>query len=377
MSMADPPTVGSPLTVEQQRAVEHIVGAPVEVAEVVWERDHVLRVRFRGGHTAIVKRPRDTSTDARARFETELGNLEYLSPLSHGPGGLVPALLGADQTVGVLVMENIPPGPSLAHALLGDDPAAAERHLLAYARALGRIHRWSFEHPPPATLKPWPPIGVEDSAIESIAVAATRVGVAFPPEAAVEVRQVFNGLRDGGAWHGFVHGDGCPDNTVWPGERLVVFDFEHSGRGSVLIDASYLVAPFPTCWCFAPLPDAVSRAAVLAYRDEVGAHRPDFEEGLAAATAFWVLTRGEVIVNALGVDRTWGTTGIRLRLLRWLGAAIACAIEAATLPTLVEVFSGLRAALADEWPTAAVAYPAWSSADVAPVEIPSWWSSTI
>ena len=52
-----------------------------------------------------------------------------------------------------------------------------------------------------------------------------------------------------------VHGDACPDNVHRLADGVCrIFDFETSGWGAVALDAAYLLAPFPSCWCFASLP---------------------------------------------------------------------------------------------------------------------------
>jgi aminoglycoside phosphotransferase (APT) family kinase protein len=63
-----------------------------------------------------------------------------------------------------------------------------------------------------------------------------------------------------------VHGDACPDNVRFLADGGRIFDFETSGWGPVVLDAAYLLAPFPSCWCFATLPAEVAAPAMDAYR---------------------------------------------------------------------------------------------------------------
>jgi hypothetical protein len=44
---------------------------------------------------------------------------------------------------------------------------------------------------------------------------------------------------------------------------------ETSGWGPIALDVAYLLAPFPSCWCFAGLPAEVAVPTLLAYRDQV------------------------------------------------------------------------------------------------------------
>ena len=67
-----------------------------------------------------------------------------------------------------------------------------------------------------------------------------------------------------------------------------IFDFEISGWGPVVLDAVYLLAPFPSCWCFARLPAEVAAPALDAYRAVVPAGfelGPDWDAAMAAAVA--------------------------------------------------------------------------------------------
>jgi Phosphotransferase enzyme family len=95
---------------------------------------------------------------------------------------------------------------------------------------------------------------------------------------------------------GLVHSDLCPDSTHITDGSCRLIDFETSGWGPIALDVVYLLAPFPSCWCFASLPSAAAGPALLAYRDQVtnagidlGA---DWEIALAAALAGSVVARG-------------------------------------------------------------------------------------
>ena len=150
------------LSAAEREAAESLLSAawdePVDVctAEVVWGRSHVVRVGARGGRSAILKRPRRDlrgGGPGREAFGTELASLEYLGGM---PAPVAPCLLGADVTAGILVMEELPAGRSLADCLLLGDRAAATASMVAYAATLGSVHAWSigrasgFEHAGPA-----------------------------------------------------------------------------------------------------------------------------------------------------------------------------------------------------------------------------------
>ena len=101
-----------------------------------------------------------------------------------------------------------------------------------------------------------------------------------------------------------------------------IFDFEFSRWGPVVLDAAYLLAPFPSCWCFANLPNDVTAPAVDAYRACLQAADADlgpyWDAATTAALAGWIVSRGGMLANALEKDHEWGTTTMRPRLLAWL-----------------------------------------------------------
>src|SRR6202012_421488 len=82
-------------------------------------------------------------------FSVELAILEYLNGM---PEPVAPRLLGADPDAGILLMEDLGPGASLADSLLTGDRPRVQADLVAYAEALGAMHAWSMRQPPVAGL---------------------------------------------------------------------------------------------------------------------------------------------------------------------------------------------------------------------------------
>jgi Phosphotransferase enzyme family len=152
---------------------------------------------------------------------------------------------------------------------------------------------------------------------------------------------------------GLVHGDACPDNVRLAGGACRIFDFESSGWGSVALDAAYLLAPFPSCWCFGRLPAEVAAPA------------------LAAAVAAWIVARGRALAEALDEDRSWGTTTMRPRLLTWLRSLAA---RAGVLPRLRALAAELDEVLSRRWPQVRVPeYPALAGPGAVLAQVPEWW----
>jgi Ser/Thr protein kinase RdoA (MazF antagonist) len=254
---------------------------------------------------------RDPKTRPRS-FGVELAALEYLNAM---PVPVAPRLVAADAEAGILLMEDLAPGASLADALLGGDRERAQASLVAYAEALGAMHAWSMGRPGEladlrARYAPGAPLG--PSWLEalargraSFAGAMGSLGLATDGTDA-EIGEIPY-LLNGAGYLGLVHGDACPDNVRFRGDSGRVFDFETSGWGPIVLDAAYLLAPFPSCWCFGSLPAPAAGPALRAYRDEMsgaGVSLDDsWEVALTAALAGWVVARGAGIGRALEQDR--------------------------------------------------------------------------
>lgn len=381
--------MGEVLSAAERSEVSRIVGAPLVAEAIVWQRPQVVRVET-ATERFIAKRPwRDddgVSPDAsRAVHRAERAALELLSSMPDSPA---PALIGASDEVDIVVMEHLPPAPSVADALLGDDRGAAEAAVIGLAETLARVHAWTAGREPEyqairrrLDLAPesqrWS--DVTDLGIEQFRETAAALGVDTAPAFESEARDVVQRLRAPGWWRGLVHGDPCPDNTSVIDGRVRLFDFEHTNFGSVLLDASYVVAPFPTCWCFGRIPPALSERAVAAYRQELATVHPEasddeaWRDALSMALASWVLARGPVVTTAMAEDGEWGTTSMRPRLLQWMDASLA--VESSQLPAVTATISALREQLGRRWSdTRLPDYPSMQTpGDHPTVDVPAWF----
>jgi Ser/Thr protein kinase RdoA (MazF antagonist) len=382
--VTDPPA--PVLSAAERQAAETLLAeawgerAEIRAAGALRDRRHVFRLRAGSGRSAVLKRRDDHDRGPGRGFGAELAALAYLSAM---PEPVAPRLLGADEAAGILLMEDLGPGPSLADSLLAGDRARAEADLTAYARALGSLHAWSMSRPgeladlrtrhaPGAALRPeW--LGAIEAGGAPFLSAAAALGLA-----AGGVAEEMSGLGEmlrGAGYLGLVHGDACPDNVRLLAGGAQIFDFEASGWGPVVLDAAYLQAPFPSCWCFASLPSEAAGPALLAYRDQVtnagidlGA---DWETALAAALAGSVVGRGAAIGRALDKDRDWGTTTVRPRLLTWLHSFIRAASRTGALPRLRSVAEAMHEQLRLRWPETVVPdYPALARPGAALARVP-------
>ena len=355
-------------------------GAQIRGVAPIWNRSHVLRVRAGPDRSVVMKR-RDP--EAPRSFGVELAALEYLKAM---PVPVAPRLVAADAEAGILLMEDLGPGASLADALLGEDRERAQANLVAYAEAMGAMHAWSMGRPGEladlrARYAPGAPPG--PSWLEALARGrASFTGVMGSLGLAADGTDAEIGelpyLLNGAGYLGLVHGDACPDNVRFLGDGGRIFDFETSGWGPVVLDAAYLLAPFPSCWCFARLPAEVAAPAMAAYRARIEAAGielgSEWDAAMAAAAATWIVARGPMISRVLEQDREWGTTTLRPRLLTWLNNFIEASGRAGVLPLLRALAEALRAELGRRWPRTAVPdYPALAGPGSARVRVPEWW----
>jgi Ser/Thr protein kinase RdoA (MazF antagonist) len=306
-----------------------------------------------------LKRPRPPRAYERDGdgFAAEWSALEFFST---NEDVATPKVIAADSGRRLLLIEELPAGKSLAQLLLAEDRAAAITALVAYAEALARTHLASLgrveryaEMANARGLGPghrcgWDHVTGDESLAGFLSLAgdlgAGAAGLAA--ELAVMRERLFSGR-----FVALVHGDPCPDNVRVIDARCTLFDFEMSGLGSVALDAAYLQAPFPSCWCFGLPPRDIARAAMNAYErvlDEAGVRLGiEWDSSVAAALACWVVGRWRLVRNVIDDDRDWGTTTIRPRLLVWLAAAAeACQ---PSLPILAATCHQLRQVLGQRW----------------------------
>ena len=349
-----------------------------------------MRLGTRDGRSAILKRPRRDRPATEPQWDAfgiELASLEYLAGM---PVPVAPRLLGADVTAGVLLMEELPAGRSLADSLLLGERSTATADLVAYATALGSVHAWSIgrtagfdraraRYSPAAGSRPWWLDSIERGRGQFLHVAS---GLGMATE---RVDAEIDGLvrmLGGHRYLSFVHGDLCPDNVRLADGRVRFFDFEEASLGSAALDAAYLLAPFPSCWCFADVPADIADLAMGAYRGALAAGGvevgEDFDTELTAALAGWVVARGAMIEGALKRDKRWGTTTMRPRLMSWTERFAAAAAATAAFPRLRTLAEGLNDRFRAQWPAAVIpAYPALADPRSTLARRPGWWEPGI
>lgn len=341
-------------------------------------RSVVARVRVAGPEGApsslVVKaRPAGAERDGYAAEAAALGVVAG-----------APRLLAADDDAMLLVLEDLGSPPTLADALLGDDPALAQRRMLEWAQALaevavrGRGREQEY---------------AESWARRAGAEAARRDQVWLP-----EAFTAFGDLLDAagllpddrhralkrerddvlallvpGPDRALGVSDACPDNVLFLPSGPRFLDFEAAAYRSVFLDAVYTRVPFATCWCVFDAPSSIVEGMESAYRSTLALAFPEatadeaWEAGmLRADAAFAVSMTAWLLESAIESGRPVGPAGresvSRRALLadRWRRFA-ADPRASGRYPELAATFADLVATYASDWDDAGPlpSYPAF------------------
>jgi hypothetical protein len=272
------------------------------------DRTVVLRVRPRENpfslpRTMVVKKvlTGQGGRDAEEAFLRETVSYQFANslPLEHRPGATLVAHDVADR---VLVLADLGGAPTLADVLADPDPVLAQRGLVAWAQALGRMHaatafregdfaallrhagraRWTdpLEGPATAALAELP------AALES------ALGVRTPTEV-VRRATATDRVLGRSVLRAFSPSDLCPDNAMLTAAGVQFLDFEWGGFRDVFLDAVYALVPFPGCWCSPQLSADQAEHLVQAWRGEVVGVWPQLADdallraGLLDAQLLW------------------------------------------------------------------------------------------
>lgn len=319
-------------------------GTPVEVVDRLGgsTRSHVRRVRA-GERTVIVKE----FTGAGDGWARECAALSVLPPEVPAP-----RLVARGAKPPIVVMSDLGPGRNVADLLLGADRAAAVDGVLAWAAAVGSLHRHTagLRHQFQQALAGLPESLVAtklDDACDAIALHGAELGVAVPVAAVDELRSL--GVRlgsDGPA--ALTPSDTCPDNNVRTGAGLALIDFEGAQWRHIAWDVAYLTVPWPSCWCSWRIPDELAEPAIEAYLSAYGPAYPGFRRDVEAATVGWAFeSMSWLLPRALTeeVPPAMPAPTRRAMILHRLRQAAT----SAELPALADLAAGFHTALTDRW----------------------------
>ena len=284
--------------------------------------------------------------DAELRFEAEITALEALEARPLAP---VAHLLGSDREALLLVMEYV--GDTSVEDLLQGRPREdAERALVGYASAIGRLHRtgsealgavrrWREGRGYPDN-RFWPPFARNPQA-SGLATYTSASADLVTAEINAVVAETFAESHERRT---LVQWDNWPGNSIARAEQTVLVDLENTMSGDPFIDVASWHLFFPAAPHRLPLPGGIPAQLVTqmdaAYADASG------QEIDLRALAFGVASRMLFEVTASGAQKlAAGTLDRRIRLL------YACRLEtaaealhrAAVLPTLTDAMLAMAA----------------------------------
>lgn len=247
----------------------------------------------------------------------------------------------------LLVVEDLGDGPALSDLLLGDDPHAAHRGLVAWAATLG------------AALRPTMRNGRRD---EPLAAGELRTGIeSFAASLDVEMPAIGGDLASlvrplnaANEWFAFGPSDACPDNNrVLADGTVKLFDFEGASWRHAASEAAYTIGPFCSCWCVAALPDGAAESMQDAFMTSFRPPSPDaFRDATRCAAILYVLQQLDRFPYFLEHDFAFGPPDnapatSRQFVTHRLASVTRLAIGE---PALADLFEALAGAVAKRWP---------------------------
>ncbi len=198
-----------------------------------------------------------------------------------------PVLIAHDPQARLLVLEDLGRSSTLADKLFRPDPAAAQRDLLSWARALGRMQAATAgrEDDFGALLRRLGERSRRDPMADDARAAfaglpdllARELGVTVTPAAMQEAHDTAR-LLGGTRYRAFSPSDTCPDNNLVTSRGVRFVDFEWGCFRDIALDAAYLRVPFPGCEASYALPDGIAEAMVEAWRSEIVLVWPDLDD---------------------------------------------------------------------------------------------------
>jgi hypothetical protein len=348
-------------------------------------RARVARNPFSLPRTLVVKHYRDEPSHGRPDpFPFEVASAQLFTSMSPEDRPS-PVLIAHDPAARVLVMEDLGRSSTLADKLFGPDGAAAQRCLLSWAGALGRMQAATAgrEKDFGALLRrlgerAWRDPMADEARAAFAGVAGLlhhELGVVATPAAIQEAHDTAR-LLGGTRYRAFSPSDTCPDNNLVTSRGVRFVDFEWGCFRDIVLDAAYFRVPFPGCEASFALPPGMADTLLATWRNEIAAVWPDLEDsGRLDARLFdaqllwvwlctwWFLPRISVRDQHVGQDAGRSPRISTALSHYWdqLAADAAVAGKSATAELGVAVAEALNKRFPDA-PAALPVYPAFRTA---------------
>jgi len=250
-------------------------------------RARVARNPFSLPRTLVVKHYRDEPAPGRPDpFPFEVASAQLFTSMApeERPS---PVLIAHDPAARLLVMEDLGRSSTLADKLFGPDGAAAQRCMLSWAAALGRMQAATAgrEKDFGALLRrlgerAWRDPMADEARAAFAGVAGLlrdELGVVATPAAVQEAHDTAR-LLGGTRYRAFSPSDTCPDNNLVTSRGVRFVDFEWGCFRDIALDAAYFRVPFPGCEASFALPPGMADTLLATWRNEIAAVWPDLEE---------------------------------------------------------------------------------------------------
>ena len=294
--LGDPPRPVLAALAAAERVLSKRAGAGIVLADPedlggsdrsVVARARVARNPFSLPRTLVVKHyVADPAPDRPDPFHYEVASCQLFTALPADDRSS-PVLIAHDPDARLLVLEDLGRSSTLADKLFGPDAAAAQRCLLGWARALGRMQAATAgrESDFGALLRRQGERAWRDPMAEEARAALAgvpglldeRLGVRVGADAVGQAHETVR-LLGGTRYRAFSPSDTCPDNNLVTSRGVRFVDFEWGCFRDIVLDAAYFRVPFPACEASFALPAGLAAALVEAWRTEIAGVWPELDE---------------------------------------------------------------------------------------------------
>lgn len=250
-------------------------------------RARVARNPFSLPRTLVVKHyVAEPAPDRPDPFHYEVASCQLFTALPADDRSS-PVLIAHDPDARLLVLEDLGRSSTLADKLFGPDADAAQRCLLGWARALGRMQAATAgrEGDFGALLRRQGERAWRDPMAEEARAAlagvpgllGSRLGVTVADGAVQQAHDTVR-LLGGTRYRAFSPSDTCPDNNLVTSRGVRFVDFEWGCFRDIVLDAAYFRVPFPACPASFALPPGLASALVEAWRTEIAGVWPELDD---------------------------------------------------------------------------------------------------
>lgn len=346
----------------------------------------ILRCRVEpapvGGPDRVIVKQSNSETQQLFR---EWANLEFLNALPE-TRSIVPALYGGDEDQQLLVMEDVGRADDqlIGRILDGDDPARATAALIAFQRAIGRLHAATIGRQPEfarvtvrrdAETTSRHVVHDLTERLEALPELLAREGLNVSRSLRREIDEYAGELRDPGPFLAFTHGDAAIGNALYRDDGSVrLIDFETGGYRHAMVDGAFPSMRYLfSVWALG-LPRSLHRRLLDAYRLEFVSGCPEacdsarFNRALMAGSAAWLAAIASKLPKVAEIDVKLGRSTHRQRITAALDHFVTLADETGREGALSASVAGLRDSLLERWGPAECemrSYPALAEVVVA------------